>query len=127
VRDLPAVWNEKVRNYLGLQVRHDGEGVLQDIHWAHGSIGYFPTYSLGSFYAAQLLATAEERIPDLHAQFQVGEFGAMKTWLNQEIHAHGRQYDSEALCTLATGKPLDVRHFVRYAKKKFGEVYGGTF
>ncbi len=68
--------------------------------------------------------TAEIRIPGLQSQFSRGEFGEMKTWLNQEIHAHGKQYDSETLCTLATGKPLDVSHFTRYAKGKFGEVYG---
>lgn len=124
VADLPALWNEKVKKYLGLDVKHDAEGVLQDIHWSHGSIGYFPTYSLGSFYAAQLMDTAEIRIPGLQSQFSRGEFGEMKTWLNQEIHAHGKQYDSETLCTLATGKPLDVSHFTRYAKGKFGEVYG---
>ncbi len=124
VKDLPAMWNEKVKKYLGLVVKNDAEGVLQDIHWAHASIGYFPTYSLGSFYAAQLMATAEERNPNLTSQFANGDFGAMKSWLNQEIHAHGRQYDSETLCTMATGKPLDVRHFVRYAKEKFGRVYG---
>lgn len=124
VRDLPAIWNEKVRQYLGLEVTHDAEGVLQDIHWSHGSIGYFPTYSLGSFYAAQLLAAAEAQVPGLQAQFARGEFGQLKAWLNQNIHAHGRLYDSEALCTKATGSPLDVRHFVRYAKEKFGQVYG---
>jgi carboxypeptidase Taq len=123
VADLPALWNEKVKKYLGLDVKHDAEGVLQDIHWSHGSIGYFPTYSLGSFYAAQIMDTAEQKIPDLHGQFSRGEFGPMKTWLNQQIHIHGKQYDSETLCTLATGKPLDVSHFVRYAKTKFGEVY----
>ncbi len=125
VADLPKMWNEKVKKYLGLDVKNDAEGVLQDIHWSHGSIGYFPTYSLGSFYAAQLMDTAEQRIPGLQGQFARGEFGPVKTWLNQEIHAHGKQYDSEQLCTLATGKPLDVSHFVRYAKAKFGAVYGG--
>jgi carboxypeptidase Taq len=127
VADLPTIWNEKVKKYLGIDVKNDAEGVLQDIHWSHGSIGYFPTYSLGSFYAAQLMDTANERIPGLQGQFSRGEFGPMKQWLNQEIHSHGRQYDSEALCTLATGKPLDVSHFVRYAKAKFGEVYKMKF
>lgn len=127
VADLPALWNSKVKHYLGLTVPNDAEGLLQDIHWSHGSIGYFPTYSLGSFYAAQFMDTARERIPGLDQQFARGEFTPLKTWLNQEIHTHGRQYDSEELCTLATGKPLDVSHFIRYAKQKFGEVYSTTF
>jgi carboxypeptidase Taq len=124
VADLPALWNEKVKRYLGLDVKHDAEGVLQDIHWSHGSIGYFPTYSLGSFYAAQLMDAAAHNIPGLEAQFSSGRFGPMKEWLNKEIHAHGKQYDSETLCAMVTGKPLDVSHFVRYAKEKFGRVYG---
>lgn len=124
VSDLPAIWNEKVKQYLGLQVRHDAEGVLQDIHWSHGSIGYFPTYSLGSFYAAQLMDAAQGDIPDLDTQLSQGNLLPMKSWLNREVHALGKQYDSEALCTLATGAPLDVSHFVRYAKQKFGTVYG---
>ncbi|MFN8397012.1 MAG: carboxypeptidase M32 [Bacteroidia bacterium] len=127
VADLPSLWNSKVKHYLGLTVPNDAEGLLQDIHWSHGSIGYFPTYSLGSFYAAQFMDTARERIPGLDQQFARGEFGTLKTWLNQEIHTHGRQYDSEGLCTLATGKPLDVSHFIRYAKQKFGDVYGTRF
>jgi carboxypeptidase Taq len=123
VDDLPGLWNEKVKRYLGLEVRHDSEGILQDIHWSHGSIGYFPTYSLGSFYAAQLMDTAMERIPGLPGQFSQGDFGQMKTWLNREVHSRGRLHDSEELCTLVTGKPLDVSHFIRYAKQKFGTVY----
>jgi carboxypeptidase Taq len=126
VRDLPAVWNEKVKRYLGLDVPRDAEGVLQDIHWSHGSIGYFPTYSLGSFYAAQIVAAAEQQNSSLWTQVGAGQLTPLKGWLNENIHAHGKQYDSEALCTIATGAPLDVRHFVRYAKEKFGKVYGIT-
>jgi carboxypeptidase Taq len=124
VKDLPAVWNEKVRKYLGLEVTNDAQGVLQDIHWSHGSIGYFPTYSLGSFYSVQFMDAAAKAIPDLHQQIAKGEFGQLKTWLNQNVHAHGQQYSPEELCTMATGSPLDVRHFIRYAKEKFGKVYG---
>jgi len=124
VADLPAAWNEKVKNYLGLDVPNDAQGVLQDIHWSHGSFGYFPTYSLGSFYAAQFVDAAKHAIPGLDSDIRKGEFGQLKSWLNQEIHAQGRLYSSEELCTRVTGKPLDVQHFIRYAKAKYSQVYG---
>lgn len=124
VKDLPALWNEKIKKYLDLDVQKDSEGVLQDIHWSHGSIGYFPTYSLGSFYAAQLLDAAKEKLPSLPEQFAKGEFGNLKEWLNTNIHAWGKQLNAEDLCKQATGKNLDVQHFIRYAKEKFGRVYG---
>lgn len=124
VADLPAAWNEKIKAYLGLDVPSDSLGVLQDIHWSHGSFGYFPTYSLGSFYAAQFMDTALEALPGLDAEIRRGEFGRLKAWLNREIHAQGRLYSSEELCARVTGKPLDVRHFIRYAKAKYSQVYG---
>lgn len=124
VKDLPALWNEKVKKYLGIDVPNDAQGVLQDIHWSHGSIGYFPTYSLGSFYAAQLLDTVRGQIPNLDTQFAKGEYGQLKSWLNTNIHAWGKQLNAEDLCEQATGKKLDVQHFIRYAKEKFGQVYG---
>lgn len=124
VADLPAAWNEKVKAYLGLDVPNDAQGVLQDIHWSHGSFGYFPTYSLGSFYAAQFVDAAKLAIPGLDSDIRKGEFGQLKSWLNKEIHAQGRLYSSEELCTRVTGKPLDVQHFIRYAKAKYSQVYG---
>lgn len=123
VKDLPAVWNEKVKQYLGLEVKKDAEGVLQDIHWSHGSIGYFPTYSLGSFYAAQMMETAKQQIPGLEAAHAKGDFSKMKSWLNTQIHAWGKQYSAEDLCKMATGKGLDVSYFIAYAKEKYGQVY----
>jgi carboxypeptidase Taq len=124
VADLPAAWNEKVKSYLGLDVPSDSMGVLQDIHWSHGSFGYFPTYSLGSFYAAQFMDAAMLALPGLDAEIRRGEFGRLKAWLNREIHAQGRLYSSEELCQRVTGKPLDVQHFIRYAKAKYSQVYG---
>lgn len=124
VKDLPAAWNEKVKNYLGLDVPNDAQGVLQDIHWSHGSFGYFPTYSLGSLYAAQFLNAAERAVPDLNAQFAKGEFGSLRSWLSENIWAHGHLYDAEDLCKIATGEPLNVNYFVSYARKKFGVAYG---
>lgn len=124
VEDLPAAWNEKVKTYLGLEVPSDSMGVLQDIHWSHGSFGYFPTYSLGSFYAAQFMDAAKAAIPGLDNEIREGRFDQLKAWLNREIHAQGRLYSSEELCQRVTGKPLDVQHFIQYAKAKYSQVYG---
>lgn len=124
IADLPAAWNEKVKSYLGLDVPNNAQGVLQDIHWSHGSFGYFPTYSLGSFYAAQFMAAAGRDFPDLQGQFERGEFGPLKTWLNEQIHDHGKLHDSEAICKMVTGEGLNVKYFMDYAKDKFGRVYG---
>lgn len=124
VEDLPAAWNEKVKSYLGLDVPSNSKGVLQDVHWSHGSMGYFPTYSLGSFYSAQFMAAAYEAIPGLDAHFAAGDFAPLKTWLNRQIHDHGKLYNSEEICTMVTGEGLNVKYFLDYAKQKFGNVYG---
>jgi carboxypeptidase Taq len=124
VHELPEAWNAKVKEYLGLTVNDPRQGVLQDIHWSHGSIGYFPTYSLGSFYAAQFMAQAQMDLPSLNQDMARGHFGGLKTWLNEKIHSHGRSLNAEEICTAVTGSGLDVSHFIRYAKQKFGHVYG---
>lgn len=123
VADLPAAWNEKVKKYLGLEVPNDAQGALQDIHWSHGNIGYFPTYSLGSFYAAQFYHAASEHIGNLEAEFRKGNFIILKDWLNENIHQWGKQFDAKELCERVTGEPLNVDYFVKYARKKFGLVY----
>ena len=124
VADLPAAWNAKIKEYLGLDVPSDAKGVLQDIHWSHGSFGYFPTYSLGSFYAAQFMAQAEKEIDGLKSGFAKGEYLSLKNWLNEKIHRHGKLYNSEELCEMVTGETLNVNYFVQYAREKFGRVYG---
>lgn len=124
VKDLPEAWNAKVKEYMGLDVPNDSEGVLQDIHWSHGSIGYFPTYSLGSFYAAQLMHAVRKSHPQIDAQFAKGDFSTLKSWLSEQIHQKGRLYNAEDLCRQATGEPLNVNYFIDYAWEKFGQVYG---
>lgn len=124
VDEMPEVWNAKVKEYLGLDVESDAKGVLQDIHWAHGSFGYFPTYSLGSFYAAQFMHHAEKEIPNLETEFEKGNFAPLKGWMRENIHQHGKLWLAEELCEKATGEPLNVKYFVDYARNKFGQVYG---
>ncbi len=124
VADLPAAWNEKIKQYLGLDVPSDTKGVLQDIHWSHGSFGYFPTYSLGSFYAAQFMAQASKELDDLPGLIAKGEFLPLKNWLNKKIHRHGKLYTSKELCQMVTGEQLNIAHFNAYVREKFGKVYG---
>lgn len=123
LRDLPAAWNSRYQQYLGITPPDDKQGVLQDVHWCHGSFGYFPTYSLGSFYAAQLFDQAQKEMPDLTAQIGKGSFGALLGWLRKKVHVHGRKYRSEELCRQITGRGLDFGVFLRYAADKYRGIY----
>jgi len=124
VEDLPQLWNAKYKEYLGIEVPDDARGVLQDVHWSHGSFGYFPTYSIGSFYAAQFFIQAEKEIPDLTGQIEKGNLVPLLTWLREKIHRHGRLYTSNELCKMITGKELDFNDFMTYAGKKYETIYG---
>ncbi len=123
VKDLRDTWNALYKKYLSLEVPDDKRGILQDVHWSHGMFGYFPTYSLGSFYAAQFFAHAEKNIPGLHTQTESGDYAPLLGWLRENVHRHGRRYRSEELCRNITGEGLDFNYFMKYAEKKFAGVY----
>lgn len=123
VKDLPDIWNQKYKDYLDLDIPDDNTGVLQDIHWAHGSIGYFPTYSLGSFYAAQFFAQAQKDLPGLEDQLAQGDNTQLLAWLRKHIHAHGRYYTADELCRQVTGEPLNFAYFMDYATAKYQDIY----
>lgn len=122
--DIPRFWNESYKTYLGVTVPDDKQGCLQDVHWSHGSFGYFPTYSLGSFYAAQFFAKAEEVMPELEKDVAEGNTQPLLHWLRTTIHAKGRYYTSEELCRDVTGEGLNGLHFLAYAKDKYANIYG---
>lgn len=122
-KDLNEIWNKYYREYLHVDVPNDNQGVLQDIHWSHGSFGYFPTYSLGSLYAAQFFTAAQQQIPGLIEQITKGDYKQLLTWLRDEIHHHGRYYTSNELCAKVTGEPLAFRYFLDYATKKYHHIY----
>ena len=122
--DVPGAWNEKYRDYLGIDVPDDARGCLQDIHWSMGAMGYFPTYTLGNLYAAQFFEQAVANIPDLEQQFTRGEFASLKKWLNENIHEQGMRYLSEPLCEKITGKPLSADALMRHLESKFRPIYG---
>ena len=121
--DIAAFWNEQYKNYLAMDVPDDKKGCLQDVHWSHGSFGYFPTYSLGSFYAAQLFAQAEKDIADLDQNIASGNTFSFLQWLRTNIHSKGRYFTSEQLCKEVTGEGLNGLHFITYAERKYANIY----
>lgn len=124
VNDVPAEWNKRYKDYLGVDVPDNKRGCLQDVHWSFGLIGYFPTYTLGNLYAAQFWETILKEIPDLKSQISKGEFGVLREWLREKIHRHGKHYRADELCVRITGKPLSADALLRYLEGKVKDVYG---
>ena len=122
--DLPAAWNAAYRNFLGLEVPDDRRGCLQDVHWSMGAMGYFPTYTLGNLYCAQIFETACQEMPGLVDGFADGRFSGLLDWLRSNIHVHGRRYSPEQLCERITGKPISSDPLMRYLEGKFRPLYG---
>jgi carboxypeptidase Taq len=123
VADAPAAWNAKMKQYLGLTPPTDREGVLQDVHWAFGGFGYFPTYSLGNVLAAQLFAAAGHDLPGLRADIGQGQFGSLREWLRGRVHQHGKRYQPADLVRRATGQALSTDAYLGYLTGKFSEIY----
>jgi carboxypeptidase Taq len=124
VEELPGVWNEKYSKYLGVEVEHDAEGVMQDIHWAGGAYGYFPSYALGNLYGGQLLEAMEKDLPDWRSRLAEGSFREIGEWLRMHIHRYGNLYDPQDLIKMVTGSPLKVKPFLRYLEEKYSKLYG---
>ena len=124
VDELPQIWNEYYMKYLGVQIKNDSEGVMQDTHWASGSYGYFPSYALGNIYSGQLLGHMETEIQDWRTQIMNGNFGNIKQWLINNVHSHGNLYDPPELIELITGKELSVEPYLNYLNKKYSMIYG---
>jgi carboxypeptidase Taq len=123
VSDIPSAWNERFTRDFGITPPKDSQGCLQDVHWSHGLIGYFPTYSLGNMYASQFYQAAEAELGELEPQFARGEFGPLKKWLNENIHQHGKKFTAAELVLMITGKPLSAQPLVDHLWRKFGDVY----
>ena len=123
VAEIPQAWNEKVQSYLGITPPDDGQGCLQDVHWSHGSFGYFPTYTLGNLYSAQFYAQAKQEISGLEDKIAAGELLPLRNWLNEKIHFVGRSETADEIVNRVCGGPLDASHFVDYLTQKYSEVY----
>jgi carboxypeptidase Taq len=122
--DAPAAWNEKFKQLFDLVPPDDARGCLQDIHWSMGGLGYFPTYTLGNLYAAQLMDQARHDLGDLDADFRKGEFGRLKGWLNEKVHRPGQRLRPRDLIQRVTGRPLTHRPLLAYLRRKYEPLYG---
>jgi carboxypeptidase Taq len=124
VADLPEAWNAKMREYLGVEVPNDADGVLQDVHWSEGLMGYFPTYALGSMLASQIWERVTRELPDIEDGFANGEFTPLRDWLVEHLHRHGRKFSATETIDLVTGGPLDPKPYIRYLTNKVQTLYG---
>lgn len=124
VKDLPEVWNSKMQEYLGVTPPNDALGVLQDVHWSGGMIGYFSTYALGNLISVQLWECIERDIPDLADQIRQGDFSHLLGWLREKVHVHGSKFEPQELVQRVTGSKIDPAPYMRYLRRKYGEIYG---
>jgi carboxypeptidase Taq len=118
-RDLPEAWNQKMWEYLGTEVADDAEGVLQDVHWAGGLIGYFATYLLGTVMSVQIWDAAVAELGDLDERIERGDFVALREWLAEHVHAHGRKFTPQETLRRATGSTIDSRPYLAYLRRKY--------
>jgi carboxypeptidase Taq len=124
VKDLPDLWNTKMQEYLGVTPPNDAKGVLQDIHWSGGMLGYFSTYALGNLISVQLWERFLEFNPELDDQIRKGDFSALLSWLRVKIHQYGRKYEPQELVQRVTKSKIDSAPYVRYLNKKYRAIYG---
>lgn len=119
VSDLPCAWNEKYKRYLGITPSHDGEGVLQDVHWYSGAIGYFSTYVLGNIYSGMFLERILKEMPDMYEQIEEGDFTRISSWLLKHVHSQGQRYEPRELIEKISNNKISAEPFVKYIKSKF--------
>jgi carboxypeptidase Taq len=123
VADLPAAWNAKMQEYLGIVPPDDARGVLQDIHWSAGYFGSFPTYTIGNVMASQFFAAARVQVPHLEASLEAGNYAPLREWLTEHIYQHGRRFRPQELLQRATGHGLDAEPYLDYLETKFTGLY----
>jgi carboxypeptidase Taq len=116
--ELPAEWNARMEQYLGIQVPDDAHGVLQDMHWAGGSMGYFPTYALGNVISVQIWERALEELGDLDERFERGEFGDLREWLREHLYRLGSKFTPQETIERVTGSKIDAKPYLRYLREK---------
>lgn len=125
VKDLPREWNDRMESWIGVRPQNDAEGVLQDIHWSLGAIGYFPTYALGNLMSVQLFDAARRAIPDMDDQFRRGEFAPLLSWLQTHVHQWGRRRTASEILVASTGSDLSAAPWMAYVRGKFGALHQG--
>ncbi|ESU30422.1 peptidase M32 [Bacillus sp. 17376] len=123
VKDLPQIWNDKYEQYLGIRPGNDAEGVLQDVHWAGGSFGYFPSYALGYMYAAQFKHAMLKDLPNYEELLEQGNLQPVKEWMTENVHKHGKMKKPLEILTDVTGEGLNAQYLVDYLYEKYNKVY----
>ncbi|QGQ46635.1 carboxypeptidase M32 [Metabacillus sediminilitoris] len=123
VDELPRIWNEKYQEYLGITPPNDAKGILQDVHWAGGSFGYFPSYALGYIYAAQIKHAMLKDFPHYDELLETGQFEKIKNWLTTNIHQYGKTMQPLEILTAVTGEGLNAQYLIDYLDEKYREIY----
>ena len=123
VKDLPTIWNEKMKTLLGYEVKNDAEGVLQDIHWSDGLMGYFPTYTLGNIYGAQIFNKLKEDVPDWEKEIEQGNLQKVLNWFRKNVHEKGNVLDSDDLVEKITGEKVSSKYLADYLSNKYTQLY----
>jgi len=123
VTELPQIWNQSYKEYLGVDVENDSEGVMQDTHWASGLYGYFPSYALGNIYSAQILARMEKDLQEWRNQISKGNFRNVKQWLIENVHSYGKLYEPADLIKRIAGEGLRVKPYLNYLYEKYSKLY----
>ena len=124
VAELPDVWNQKYKDNLNVDIEHDAEGVLQDIHWAEGSLGYFPTYALGNIISGQILDRMQKHIPKWRDQISQGNFHDIGKWLSGYVYCYGNLYDPCELIKKISGEETNIAYYLNYLNEKYAQIYG---
>ena len=117
------MWNEKYKEYLGVEPKSDKEGVLQDVHWSDGSFGYFPSYALGNLYGAQILNEMVKDVPNIYNEIAEGDLGSVDEWLKENVHECANLYDPSDLIKKITGEELQAKYLIEYLDNKYKEIY----
>lgn len=124
VKDLPREWNDRYEKYIGVRPKNDTQGVLQDVHWSIGAIGYFPTYVIGTVYSAQLWNQIESDMKNIDSLLQKGNYTPIKKWLEKNVHQYGRTMSADQIIQKATGEGLNAKPFLHYLTNKYAQLYG---
>ncbi len=123
IDELPMIWNQKYKEYLGVEPKNDAEGLMQDVHWAEGMIGYFPSYALGNLYGAQFYHQMKKELPQLKDEIESGNLSIVFEWLKQNVHSYGKVYTPGQLVEHVTKEPLNPKYFLDYLREKYLNLY----
>jgi carboxypeptidase Taq len=118
IKELNSIWNEKILEYLGLEIKNDSEGIMQDIHWATSFYGYFPTYALGNLYNSQMYFTMKKEL-DFEGLLQSGHIRPIREWLTEKVHRKTGFYDPKEFIENITGEELNPNYFIKYLEEKY--------